>query len=217
MPGQIDLQQSIDTFLLSLTDADDQEIKLDQHTVSSIQERWPSAQKDLARWLHTYKVFMGYTTLAREAICQDILSFAWEAQRPARVCTTEEVFSQFQALERHISGAVSAPDAKPPRAVTSLCSKALWCCYPEDVPIYDANARVALGVLARLSGIASPQHSHPYFAFLEKWFAAYGAFRSYFDGDGMRERFGYPVRAFDRYLWYLGDTSFASRLVRNSA
>ena len=39
-----------------------------------------------------------------------------------------------------------------PRSLTSLTSKALWCCYPDAIPIFDSYARRALWVLSRLMG-----------------------------------------------------------------
>ena len=40
------------------------------------------------------------------------------------------------------------------RDVTSLTSKALWCCYPQDVPMFDDYAVRALQVISRLFRIS---------------------------------------------------------------
>ena len=57
--------------------------------------------------------------------------------------------------------------------MTSLTSKALWCCDPDDVPIFDRNAANALRVVSRLYQWDPGAGQSEYERFLNVWFRAY--------------------------------------------
>jgi hypothetical protein len=76
------------------------------------------------------------------------------------------------------------------RDVTSLTSKALWCCFPEDVPIFDNNAVSALRFLSRLYRWTPGANQSEYARFVNLWFLAYDESES---RQGRRDRRGYPI------------------------
>ena len=89
------------------------------------------------------------------------------------------------------------------RAVTVLTSKALWCCYPNDVPILDSYAEQALWVICRLSGKEPARNQSRRARFVDGWFQVYGDVRLAIEQADLN---GYPyrVRVLDKLLWYLG-------------
>ena len=105
----------------------------------------------ITRWLGTrYRAFMGFATQSRSDVARRIIEFADARQATSLHHDRGEIIAMFSQLAKAIGEAAPRTRASKERDVTSLTSKALWCCYPEDVPIYDRKAASALAVLSRL-------------------------------------------------------------------
>ena len=92
-----------------------------------------------------------------------------------------------------------------PRSLTSLTSKALWCCYPDAIPIFDSYAQRALWVMSRLMGFDPPEDDEPYARFLSTWLKLY---RGLVINDDRLGGYPYKVRVFDRILWIIGQPDY---------
>ena len=65
------------------------------------------------------------------------------------------VLAKFDALHTSCRKGVRRTTKDKERDLTSLTSKALWCCYPNAVPIYDAGHLMKMTSLV----ICKPQHA----------------------------------------------------------
>jgi hypothetical protein len=93
------------------------------------------------------------------------------------------------------------------RDITSLTSKALWCCYPNDVPIFDRNAARALGVISRVCRLAPTGNQSRYASFLDVWLQVFRQVESIIQPADLSDC-PYRIRVLDRILWYLGQDGF---------
>jgi hypothetical protein len=161
---------------------------------------------DLKNWLQKYHVFHGVITAHRYKVTKAILDFADRGERDRLLSLTfNQLIPKFDALHDACCSAVGLR-----RDFTSLTSKALWCCYPSAVPVYDNFTQHALWIISRLSDL-SPSQGHPpahrYRPFAEVWLAMYRQVRSMIDEADLR---GYPykVRVFDKVLWIVGEPNY---------
>lgn len=203
---KLDLERSVADFIQTPpTWSEAAEIQLDRDVVSALVSGDQGRHEILRRWLDSYSVLMGYTSDRREGIRRSILEYADDSGRPKRLEGEHSILEQFSNLAGKLRIAAPPNADGSLRDVTSLCSKALWCCYPEDVPIFDRNARSALGVLARLQGIRPKEHGTEYGSFVSVWLQMYELLRPLFSDPHHVQTYGFQVRFFDRYLWYLGN------------
>ena len=82
----------------------------------------------------------------------------------------------------------------------------MWLCFPDDLPIYDANALTGLKVISRLCHWASPELAK-YARFVHLWLRAYNEVEAIIDQADL-SGCPYKVRVLDRMLWYLGEPKF---------
>jgi len=157
-------------------------------------------KRSLVDWLNRYKVFMGFSTNTRIAIAGQIIEFADERQDKSLHGNRDKIVSEFNKLKDRL-GTVT------PRNVISLTSKALWCCYPEDVPIFDRNAAYALKVISRLCHLAPAPSQGDYACFVDLWFQVYNEVEPVINREDLDDC-PYKVRVLDRLLWYLGQNTF---------
>jgi hypothetical protein len=165
-----------------------------------------SRNKAVVDWLHYYKVFMGFSGEERIRVGDQILGFADERQGTSLGLDRQLILSEFKKLEERIKKVAPRTKAGAVRDVTSLTSKGLWCCYPDDVPIFDRNAVAALGVISRILRIASGPASE-YERFLDVWIRVYREVEPVIKGADLSDC-PQKVRVLDRMLWYLGETGF---------
>ena len=118
------------------------------------------------------------------------------------------VLAKFDALHTSCRKGVRRTTKDKERDLTSLTSKALWCCYPNAVPIYDAFAQNALYVLSRLAGITPEASGHRYTRFSDVWFTIYSHVKPVIDQADLRG-YSYKVRVFDRMLWILRTPNYS--------
>jgi hypothetical protein len=159
-----------------------------------------SRNKALVDWLNYYRVLMGFSSDARIDVADQILGFADSRDGGSLSFDRLAILSEFGKLEARIKNVTL-------RDVTSLTSKGLWCCYPNDVPIYDRNAVNALRVISRIRRTAPGAGQSKYANFLDLWIRVYREVEPVIDHADLTDC-TYKVRVLDQLLWYLGDTGF---------
>ena len=164
----------------------------------------------VVEWLQLYKVLMGWPSENRMSAAGQIIAFADQGCRGPLQLDKKRILEEFGKLAERLR--LSAPRTREgaPRGITSLTSKALWCCYPEDIPIFDANAVKALGVISRICRLApardESQH-RDYADFLDLWLQTYRQIEPAILPEDLSDC-PYKIRVFDRLLWYLGKGDF---------
>ncbi len=199
MSGYVDLEAVIRLFVASVT-LDNEEIEADRKVIAELRD--PGGPTALRHWLHRYRAFMRFTTPQRGKVCLAICDFAKDKQRLSDPLDEDQICAEFLALKRVIEPFTPVHGGKP-RHVNSLCSKALWCCYPESVPIYDVNAYRSIAALSRLLQLPTTRVDKGYVAYVSQWMAVYRRLEPCFSDARQIARFGWKVRFFDRFLWHL--------------
>jgi len=110
-------------------------------------------------------------------------------------------------LEERIQPFAPLTKAGEHRKVTSLASKALWCCYPNDVPMFDNNAQRALQIFSRLCRIFPEPGQEEYGCFVDAWLQLYHKIEPVIDQADIKG-FPYKIRVLDGILWYMGKPTF---------
>lgn len=170
-------------------------------------------EQQLLKWLNWMKVIRFFPKSTREKIAGRILAYADERRPSGPLGSASAILSEYENLSGRIQEVIG-PGQKSgkPRGVTSLTSKALWCCYPNDVPIFDANAERALQVISRLCRITPNQSGTPYALFVEVWLQLYAKLKPVIEQADLK---GYPyrIRVLDILLWRLGSPGFEKSAV----
>jgi hypothetical protein len=141
------------------------------------------------------------------AIADEVLRFADEPRKKSLNGDKKGIASEFEELMKRVSSVAPLTKTGEPRRLTSLTSKALWCVYPEDVPIFDKNALTALTVISRLCQIAPEPNQSDYARFVDVWLQVYNQVEPVISQADLSDC-PYKVRALDRLLWYLGQVGF---------
>jgi hypothetical protein len=181
---------------------------LDNPALASVRNKNAAGRVEvLRRWFHNYQVFQGISADKRLAVASAVLQWADERDLQSNLSTVEAV----EQAHIELMAACSNADGRN-RDFTSLASKALWLCYPYDVPIFDSFARRALWVIAKLEAgrgaviVEGPEYRR----FLYVWKALYDRY-----AVALRQidTHGYPyrVRIFDKILWMIGTRDYAHR------
>lgn len=181
----------------------------DHEAITAINERdWDLAKRTriLVGWLKYYSVLMGLRNPTRNSIANQIIAFADDRQEKSLHRNEDKIVSEFSKLQENISEVMPRNKNGKGRDTTSLTSKALWLCYPDDIPIFDANALTGLRAISRLCHWASPDRAG-YARFVRLWFRAYNEVEPVIDQADL-SGCPYKVRVLDGMLWYLGEPEF---------
>lgn len=205
----IDLPRIIDRFLAEAVARQRRDCQArDEEVIRFLRDRHEeigTRTSVVRKWLEYYSTLQGYREAERIAVSQSIVTFADNKDLSAVPSTVEDIESEFTTLYQQCQ--LHAPKTKSEmrRDLTSLASKALWCCYPNTIPIYDGHAERALWAISRLLELPTPAPSTKYKRFLLMWLEVYS--RVQIDKTRLD---GYPhtVRVFDKILWILGQPDF---------
>ena len=155
-------------------------------------------EAQLRKWLDFMKVIWFYSDEIRGKIVGQILAYA-DGPRPGEPLEGKAaIVSEYERLTKCIEAAFDRP-----KGVTSLASKALWCCYPNDVPIFDANACKALAVMSRLCRMVPEPNGKAYTLFVDLSLQLYEKLKPVIQQADL-EGYPYRIRVLDHLLWYLG-------------
>ena len=194
------------------TGADDAVIKAIDQRDRDLADR----KKSLVDWLNRYKALMGVSMDSRASIAGQIIAFADEREEKSLDLDKNRIVSEFNKLKDRIDTAAPRNKTGKGRSVTSLTSKALWCCYPNDAPIFDRNAVSALGVISRVCHLAPGRGQSEYASFADVWLRVYSEVESVIGLQYLSDC-PYKIRALDRLLWYLGQDGFYDQSTDSSS
>jgi hypothetical protein len=165
--------------------------------------------QEVVAWLRNrYHVLMGFTSQEGVEIANEILDFADSYPVSGADSSNAEIFGAFVELESRLGKLAPRNQSGTARGITSLTSKALWLCFPDDVPIFDSNAFSALCMLRWLLELPSSTQSSEYGAFVETWKTVFNLIKP--RGKYMELPCN-MLRAFDHWLWHLGNRSLHER------
>jgi hypothetical protein len=150
---------------------------------------------------------MGFSAQSRSEVAHRIIKFADARHVTSLQHDRDTIIAKFNELATAVGEAAPRTKAGKERDVTSLTSKALWCCYPEDIPIFDRNAASALAILSRLYHWAPRTNRDGYAAFVDVWLRAYEEIEMAIDEAGL-SNCARKVRILDSVLWYLGQGGY---------
>ena len=119
------------------------------------------------------------------------------------------LIENFRCLRGECSKAVRPTRKGAERDLRSLASKALWCCYPNTVPIYDRYAQNALWVICKFAQIEPHDAATGYEAFADVWLKIYKQVEPIIATEARRIKYPYKVRVFDRVLWIIGQPYYS--------
>jgi hypothetical protein len=203
----IDLNQIVEHFLdEALWQCRNEGLREDDAVIRFLNDRNQSTdarRAEVLKWLRYYGVLRGLTEGDRNAVANVIVDFA-DARGPmVSPFSQVEILEKFNDLHNRCTLGVRRNKDETARNLTSLTSKALWCCYPEDIPIFDSYAQRALWILSRLMGIPQPADATVYGRFVSVWFPLYRGIERTLE-DARLGNYRYKVRVFDRILWIIG-------------
>jgi hypothetical protein len=168
-------------------------------------------EKNLLAWLHGYSVLRSFTPGINQKIVEQIIAYADNREQTTLNQDKDLIIQEYGKLERLIHQVVPLnPKSRKPREITSLTSKALWCCYPGDIPILDGYAERALQVISRICNLVPATDQSRFAAFIDVWFQVYIEITPVIN-QACLSGFTYKIRVLDWLLWYLGKPSFDKR------
>jgi hypothetical protein len=175
-------------------------------------DRVEDRAKSLYNWLKAYGVFQGLTQADRLGLVRAIIEYADSRPDADCILSEAEIIKRFAKLYQRCGPRVRPKMDGTPRDLTSLTSKALWCCYPHSIPIFDAYALRGLWAISRLDNLDRPplemQYS-PYSRFVAVWLSIYKRVESLIAEDHLQS-YPYKVRVFDKILWIVGQPDFGA-------
>ncbi len=179
--------------------------------IESTDELRPVRIERIQQWLHSYHVLRSFTSETERKIAEQVIIYADGRERNSLEMRQNLILDEFKKLESRLQLILPMNKSGTPRKVTSLVSKAIWCCYPSDIPIFDSYAEYALQVLCRICNIKVNNDisgsNKEYERFLEAWLHVYREIEPVIDANVLKV-YPYKIRAFDSLLWYIGQPKF---------
>jgi len=206
----LDLQGITEDFIRTRLRKFATETDPDVATVQAISDRdanHEEREKQVLIFLRYYKVIRYFQPANSREIASRILEFADEPRPNALDQNKAAIISEHKKLEERIQPFAPLTKAGEHRKVTSLASKALWCCYPNDVPMFDNNAQRALQIFSRLCRIFPEPGQEEYGCFVDAWLQLYHKIEPVIDQADIKG-FPYKIRVLDGILWYMGKPTF---------
>ena len=199
----LDLRQLVQELIKNRVHCDSLETAAENAVIGAIDQPDHPAEarrKAVIGWLNRYSVLRGISADSRSAIASQIIGFADERPYPSLQLDKDKIVTEFNRLADRISTVTE-------RRADSLVSKALWCCYPDDIPIFDRNAVCALRLISRLCRFTPAPKQPEYASFVDVWLSVYREIEDVIPADDVSEC-PHKVRTLDRLLWYLGQDAF---------
>jgi hypothetical protein len=212
----IDLNLIVERFLDDAVEFYGANQKADKSAIDAIARKDPNQspearQSKILEWLRSYGVFRGLEGAEASTVVSEILKFADDSNLGLIPTSEEGILRLFDNLHDRCRSKVHRNKDGSIRDLTSLTSKALWCCYPEAIPLFDSRAGRGLCVLGHLMGSNRPPRKKDsrYEPFLTVWLELYRRVEPAIDEN--RERLcgiRHKVRVFDAILWIIGGPDF---------
>lgn len=198
----IDLEAELRIFIKTLVpeSSDETVVEVVANTKKSRAER----AEVLQGWLGAYGVlrFSNNSTIGAS-----VIDFADRRQSGSLNRDKSLIVSEFQRLQNQVQPLLPIrKDGKNGQRI-SLVSKALWCCYPNDIPIWDDYASRSLQLLSRLCHFGSINGDTDYARHVDAWFTLYAILRGVIEHADAKH-YPHQIRILDRFLWHLGQRNF---------
>src|SRR6185437_2037566 len=209
-PVTLDLRQLTRDLIQAGWQRGDKETGADNEVLCAIREGdrdIEDRKRSVVSWLNRYRVLMFWPPANSLSTAAGIIEFADTREQESLHLDKEKIVAEFDRLHERIKSEAPRTPAGDLRGITSLTSKALWCCYPSDVPIFDANALRALEVLSRICGIGPAPGQSEFASFVDVWLQMYKEVEPVIQAADLSDC-PYKVRVLDRLLWYLGQPGF---------
>lgn len=209
----IDLIQIAEQFLDEAVRHCRIDAEIDKQAIAALKDQgqdYAVRVRTITGWMHYYRVLRGLNGSDASAVAGAILQFA-DAKRPIPTQGRDSLLARFDELYRMCNSAVRPKKDNSPRSLVSLASKGLWCCYPDVVPLFDANAERALWSITRLLRSKRPADQvSQYEKFVSIWLDVFQEVQHVIDPTRLA---GYPfkIRVFDRILWIIGEPAYGIR------
>jgi hypothetical protein len=172
--------------------------------------------KAVADWLIYYKVHRIKSATAIQ-LASVVLQYADSHPSRSAPLSIDQIKEEFRHLRKSFLDSLGFENHyEDAPEIDSLTSKALWCCYPSQIPILDRFAEDSLRVLTRLCGISVTPNRSRFDSFIEAWFALYRKLKPGIESASL-EGYSYKVRVLDQLLWWLGQDSFETHRVSDDA
>ena len=206
----LDLRELTEEFIRNKLESFKKDTAPDEATVKAVAAadmELAKREEQILKWLNYYKVVRFFPPEKSREIARRIIEFADEPRLLTLKMDKALIVSEVHRLRSRIQPVIPTLRSGKPPEITSLTSKALWCCYPHDIPIFDSNALRALQLIGRLCRVASASSGKAYDNYADVWLQVYERIRPVIDAADLK---GYPykVRVLDGVLWYLGEPSF---------
>lgn len=172
----------------------------------------PKEASDVIRkWLNRYNAFQRLSNNIRVDVSNAVIRFAETPLKRGTILNQADIIEQFNTLYAMCSNHMPRRKNGHPRDCTSITSKALWCCYPDSIPLYDSYAKRALTVMGKLDRGAqnlslSKGSDNEYANFVAVWHYFYEQAQSSL--DQLSTDYSYKVRVFDKILWLIGKDDY---------
>lgn len=161
----------------------------------------------LVRWFNNYQVFQGFLAHQRLAVAAAVLQWADARDLQMNSMPADALIEAHAELVATCCNAYGQQ-----RDIKSLASKALWLCYPHDVPMFDSFVQRALWAIAKFEDgvIQGVPNQSEFGGFVHIWKILYDRYSAALDDIDMS---GYPyrVRIFDKILWIIGYPDYEYR------
>jgi hypothetical protein len=189
----------------------------DVATVRAIAEKGMMREEregQVLKWLRYYKVIRFFPPKNSGEIARRIVEFADEPRPECLLQNKAQIISEYRRLKERIQPLAPRTKSGKERRITSLTSKALWCCYPQDVPIFDDYAERSLQMIGRICRIFPDAEQDEYGRFVDVWLQIYREIEPFInEHEAYLKGFAYKIRLLDGILWYLGKPEFDVRPV----
>jgi hypothetical protein len=122
--------------------------EVDAQAIKSLNDKQKQGRHEaILNWLHYYRVLRGIKLTFHHSIADVIIQWVDNRAPKQRLITVQAITEAHTQLEEQIA-AKYLKESKKNRHFISLASKALWLCYPYDIPIYDGYAQTALYMIS---------------------------------------------------------------------
>ncbi len=185
--------------------------------IKSMLQKGDEDKKLVISWMRDYGLFQGITTIYREEVAQNFLSFAKNIDSTIDITNKDMLRSIYSKLFKVLFNTVN-------RSWMSATSKLLWCIYPDNIVIYDSFVERALVVmqcfdteLSKFSriGVAPKVTRESDIAFATNHYINYqGMVKAIYERNikilnelrnKNKETYPHDIRIVDKLLWMIGN------------
>ncbi len=183
--------------------------KLDQFAVAAVQNKESNnRQEKLRKWLNSYNVFQYFGKEDRIHVVNVVLEFVDALHRNTACQNSDSIITTCDRLNEACGMVAKKRKNGRSRDMTSLASKALWCRFPCDVPLYDSFSQRTLWQFSRLRELQPPAVTgSEYERFARIWFELYRIAKPVISSSDLRD-YPYKVQIFDKILWIIGKPDY---------